>query len=906
MNFDCISCRGSRCMGSQCEMTDVANLEINCKTLQELNLPQEPIATAVTDNDSHESTTNDFSLQEEGEVSSPQVNDHDSGVIAKVESENEEVSAETREVEIHVDPAVSIQGEARSLTEHDVVQSQASPKETGSTFSSLLSLFSAMKTNGNSSHTPGNNAEIETHECNRSEPQNNCLNQRLACCPFGMNAEDNITETFMRIGTNDRETTVVDVSPKPKVTRGISLNGNGLVVEEQTSQIQNCDGNDLKRPKNMFENNITTFAMSPAIASKTKLKLILKGDVQLYFLRVSKTIINKVLTSKLLRWWESHHIILQDDCISSRTPSGILESPVMYSDIEDVYTVGRGEQASQLCVRLVLAEGSIILQANNPTVKDQWLLSIIWKKNMHKYRSILQNSTRPEVILKEIKNLVCSTLESPLQDDDIISVPVDIISKVLLEKEKWMDREMREEIIIALVPLLEKTAPSPEMFQFFSQHCLLHPRSPIVIDVYTSVVHRILKRTFDFGKSPYMRKFTADFMTALHSQNGGDEAIRKFILSLHGPNFECPHPRVLQNLVAVTLTAIFSYFEQKRNLLTESPNEENCFEVMQYLDRQLECCVTVFRAISDFGDWRPGLAQLLQPIPFPDDALSHDSFVEGLTPVIKTIGTDPHCEVHETILGIREDKAGWLNVYCPSGLVCRDDGELWCQMLETLISCCCRRKSFLQKMMKHLGALILVALRGHDVAQEILCLMLEWHLIVGEDQELQVVTALESTPSGREKYGELCKRQERLRQLQKKRGPRKLTLPSRSTDVDVAKLLSSGSFGNLECLSLAFTHVTSSCAHQLIQLPTLRCLNLWATHFGDAGLVIIAEHLDKLQVLNLCETPVTDKGISALAGMKNLKKLNLNSTKLSPETLETLKQKLPELQELDVRYTDAW
>jgi hypothetical protein len=44
---------------------------------------------------------------------------------------------------------------------------------------------------------------------------------------------------------------------------------------------------------------------------------------------------------------------------------------------------------------------------------------------------------------------------------------------------------------------------------------------------------------------------------------------------------------------------------------------------------------------------------------------------------------------------------------------------------------------------------------------------------------------------------------------QQKGGPRKLTLPSKSTDGDLAVLLSSGSFGNLEWLSLAFTNVTS-------------------------------------------------------------------------------------------------
>lgn len=45
----------------------------------------------------------------------------------------------------------------------------------------------------------------------------------------------------------------------------------------------------------------------------------------------------------------------------------------------------------------------------------------------------------------------------------------------------------------------------------------------------------------------------------------------------------------------------------------------------------------------------------------------------------------------------------------------------------------------------------------------------------------------------------------------------------------MARLLSSGSFGNLENLSLAFTNVTSACAEHLIKLPSLKQLNLWST-----------------------------------------------------------------------------
>lgn len=258
------------------------------------------------------------------------------------------------------------------------------------------------------------------------------------------------------------------------------------------------------------------------------------------------------------------------------------------------------------------------------------------------------------------------------------------------------------------------------------------------------------------------------------------------------------------------------------------------------------------------------------------------------------------------VLGTREDKEGWLSILCPSSLACVDEGSAWASILETIINCCCKRKKFLSLLTKSLGACMLLALRGNTTAQDVLCLMLEWKLIDGSDQGLQVVTTLQSTTSGKRRYQALCERQLHLRELQQKGGPRKLTLPSRSTDADVNRMLSSGSFGNLECLSLAFTRVTSACAEQLIKLPTLRYLNLWATQFGDVGLQLISEHLHKLQVLNLCETPVTDKGLGTLTAIKSLRKLNLNSTNLSLQTFETLKETLPALQEVDVRYTDAW
>ena len=44
---------------------------------------------------------------------------------------------------------------------------------------------------------------------------------------------------------------------------------------------------------------------------------------------------------------------------------------------------------------------------------------------------------------------------------------------------------------------------------------------------------------------------------------------------------------------------------------------------------------------------------------------------------IQNIVSDARCEVHVTVLGIREGKEGWFHLYCPGGIACDDDGELY-------------------------------------------------------------------------------------------------------------------------------------------------------------------------------------------------------------------------------------
>ncbi|KAM9808201.1 C-Maf-inducing protein [Neosynchiropus ocellatus] len=733
-------------------------------------------------------------------------------------------------------------------------------------------------------------------------------------------------------------------------------------------------------------------------------KLLHEGDIQVCVLKHPRTFLSKILTSKFLRRWEPHHLTLTDGGLSSATPTGYMETSLSYSSIEDLQLLS-WDNAPKYCVQLSFPGGTVLLQAANSYLRDQWFHSLQWKKKIYKYRKVLSNPSRWDVVLKEIRALVDMALTSPLQDESIHQAPLHIISTLLAENSNLSPQD-HENIIVAIAPLLENNHPPPDLCEFFCKHCRERPRSMVVIEVFTPVVQRILKHNMDFGKCPRLRLFTQEYILALNELNAGMEVVKKFVHSMHGPTGQCPHPRVLPNLVAVCLAAIYSCYEEFINSRDNSPSLKeirngcqqqserkppmplrllrpepptppptgllplsvgaappppppavapppsvvNSSEILVELernnnnnkrksgpsggdgepnlidcllvspavntlsiqlpaqaDRVLGCFALILKMLSDYDDWRPALASLLQPIPFPKEALAHAKFTKELKYVIQRFAEDPRQEVHSCLLSVRSGKDGWFQLYSPGGVACDDDGELFASMVHILMGSCYKTKKFLLSLAENkLGPCMLLALRGNQTMVEILCLMLEYNIIENKDTQLQIISTLESTRTGLHMYEQLCDRQRELKELQRKGGPTRLTLPSKSTDADLARLLSSGSFGNLENLSLAFTNVTSACAEQLIKLPSLKQLNLWSTQFGDAGLRLLSEHLACLQVLNLCETPVTDAGLLALSSMKSLCSLNMNSTKLTADTYEDLKAKLPNLKEVDVRYTEAW
>ncbi|XP_024936133.1 C-Maf-inducing protein isoform X2 [Cephus cinctus] len=688
----------------------------------------------------------------------------------------------------------------------------------------------------------------------------------------------------------------VNLQPQPLETTCLPAARSCPNLERQSAGCSSASGSSSPSP-------------SPGPAGP-RFKPLEEGDIQVCYLNHTRTLVSKILSSKFLRRWETHHLYLNDACLSSKTLTGFLQQPVPYSSMSEVYTVARWDPTYKYCLRIVLPDGSLLLQASNAYTRDQWYHSILWKKSIFKYQHLVSSNTRDEIVLRELKTMVDFALWTPLQDERVAGAPLEAVAKLLEdpvpddesskisnEERETEDRSWAEAVLAVAAPLLEKAAPPPALARALARLAQRHPKSPLVL-AQCPAITRCLKHTVDFGKSPDMRKLLQVFIAALHENNDGEQAIRDYIASVHGPGSDCPHPRVLPNLVSICVAAIFHRFEVSNRT---PPSEDQPTSLPP-----LRCYLLVLNVASEYADWRPGLGALLQPVPFPEEALADKEVQETiLLCAMQRLAKDPRCSVHRVLLPVREPRPGWIHIVAPSSPACPDQGQLFGEMLTTLLACCCRRKRFIGSLMKQAGgACVLLGVRDCDAAQEALCLMLEWRLLPNEEARLQVVSALQSTPSGRNRYADLCQRQRNLQEL--KGGPRKLTLPVRATDADVALLLGGGALGNLECLSLAFTSVTSACAEQLIKLPALRYLNLWATQFGDAGLQMISEHLQKLQVLNLCETPVSDKGISTLASLTSLRKLNLNSTKLSAQTFESLKKRLPALQEFDVRYTEAW
>ncbi|GIY63825.1 c-Maf-inducing protein [Caerostris extrusa] len=155
---------------------------------------------------------------------------------------------------------------------------------------------------------------------------------------------------------------------------------------------------------------------------------------------------------------------------------------------------------------------------------------------------------------------------------------------------------------------------------------------------------------------------------------------------MHGMGCKCPHPRVLQNIVNICVAAIYSIFESRK---TTNAEERTSVESSSYIEweTKVDCFINLFVLICHFDDWRASMAEMLQPIPFHEDAISCRRFMSPFKEVVRRIVIDSRCNVHQTLISVREQKVGWFNLYSPApeNLVCDDDGDLWSVMLKAAV-----------------------------------------------------------------------------------------------------------------------------------------------------------------------------------------------------------------------------
>ena len=98
----------------------------------------------------------------------------------------------------------------------------------------------------------------------------------------------------------------------------IAVNGDSRQNQEDTGSVDSSSSSS--RSNGII--STPTPPESPAICNRThhksaavKFKLLHEGDVQVCRLNHTRTIISKIMNSRYLRRWESHHLILGDSDI---------------------------------------------------------------------------------------------------------------------------------------------------------------------------------------------------------------------------------------------------------------------------------------------------------------------------------------------------------------------------------------------------------------------------------------------------------------------------------------------------------------------------------------------------------------------------------------------------------------
>jgi len=371
------------------------------------------------------------------------------------------------------------------------------------------------------------------------------------------------------------------------------------------------DGMELQNNKNGFasmdtrKKDLHSRSGREISVSGPKFPLLHEGEILVCRINHQKTLLSKILGSKMLRRWETHKIMLSDSQIYSTTPTGCMEFGLSYNEIQDARTLPRWDTGQRFIVQITVSDGFLLFQANNVYTRDQWLHSLVWRVNANRYRNLFAKIRNPEELLKELKELIQLSLQTQLHDDVVFQLPLNTVSNLLLHHGYKLTEPTKEALIKATEPLLEIHNPTPAICKSFQKLCKNKPFRQDIVNVFVPSVQRILKHNTDFGKMPYLRTLVQDFIYVLHFHNDTHNELAGFIASVHTTSANCPHPRVLPNLVAVSLAALYSVHDEKGD--------------MKDIEKQklIMCFQNLLRELARYRDWLPGLSTLLQAVPFP-------------------------------------------------------------------------------------------------------------------------------------------------------------------------------------------------------------------------------------------------------------------------------------------------
>ncbi|TGZ51723.1 hypothetical protein DBV15_11775 [Temnothorax longispinosus] len=154
----------------------------------------------------------------------------------------------------------------------------------------------------------------------------------------------------------------------------------------------------------LFSKTLTGFLQQPVPYNRNSRRS------EMCCLNQTRTFVKKILSGKFLRRWETHHLYLNDCCLSSKTLTGFLQQPVPYNSISEIrkrwethhlylndcclssktltsflqqhvpyssmseiwkYVVAKWDPAYKNCFSIVLPDGSLLLHDSNAYTRDR-------------------------------------------------------------------------------------------------------------------------------------------------------------------------------------------------------------------------------------------------------------------------------------------------------------------------------------------------------------------------------------------------------------------------------------------------------------------------------------------------------------------------------------------------------